>query len=59
MAVKDLRVEGYSNYGHLKLSKDLRGIIKNYVDFSHNLITVQANIFKFQLTIKLLKSNQF
>ena len=37
----------------------IRGVIKNYVDFSHNLITVQANIFKFQLTINLFKSNQF
>ena len=24
----------------------IRGIIKNYVDFSHNLTTIQANIFK-------------
>ena len=32
-------------------SYSIRGIIKNYVDFSHNLTTILANIFKFQLSI--------
>ena len=35
------------------------GLSKNYVDFYHNSITVQANIFKFQLTLNLFKSNRF
>ena len=37
----------------------IRGVIKNYVDFSHNLTTVQANIFKLQLMINLLNSTTF
>ena len=35
-------------YKYIKLSNEnIRGVIKNYVEFSHNLTMVQANIFKF------------
>ena len=39
--------------GYTRDYQKLRGL------FFHNLITVQANIFKFQLMINLLKSHQF
>ena len=49
----DVEAPGHLSYG--VYTRDYQ----NYVDFSHDLKTVQTNILKFQLTINLLKSKRF